>query len=116
MGGSHQIDVVCSLFLKLKENVNQPFGRYFTAAFGQCNIVILAEAALQVATAEKNSAGTGASADAGLLPKVEGSSGGVNFGGSRAEAGLSGQTVRMTVSGADSTVLHLLIDPFPGIW
>ncbi len=69
----------------------------------QCDSVILAIDALQIAPREKNCPGTVCARQTGLLPHMEGCPRGVNIRGHAAEAGISDSSVSFAVSGAEGT-------------
>ena len=73
MGRVHQIDVMCPLCLQHKKNFGQPIDRNLFSKIPRTDLSILAEAAAQRASREKDSARSVLTADTGFLPKVQGS-------------------------------------------
>ena len=82
MGCGDQIDVVGPLMRKVKEDGGKPLDAYFFAKSLAADHMVLAEAAAQGASA------AAASADAGFLPVVKGSSGYFNICSALAESGI----------------------------
>ena len=78
LGGRHQVYVICPLVLETEECLAQLLCCHLPAEMSAADLVILAEAAAQGTAGEEYSAasaGGRCSADAGLLPVVEGGSG-----------------------------------------
>ena len=88
MGCGDQIDVVGPLMRKVKEDGGKPLDAYFFAKSLAADHMVLAEAAAQGASAEKYGPAAAASADAGFLPVVKGSSGYFNICSALAESGI----------------------------
>ena len=75
MGGSYQADVIGPLILQPQKGIGQlPGGKCFSVQLA-ADPVVLAEAAAQRTAAEKYRAASPGTADAGLLPEMQGSPG-----------------------------------------
>ena len=75
MRGGYQADVVCALLLQAQEGIRQfSCGERFSVQVA-ADLIVLAEAAAQRASAEKYGAASVFAADAGFFPEVQGSAG-----------------------------------------
>ena len=103
MGSSYQINIVRALFLKRKKNFSQRWGLQFfsflSAAFG----VFLKKAEFYVTPVKENGSAAFGTADTGLFPEVQGSSGRFH-GGETAAVANTMVSVNFAVSGAEPTV------------
>ncbi len=71
LGGSYEIEIVRTLFLKLEKNVCQLFFRDFFSKSLAADGIILAITTAQSTAAEKNCSASVSSADAGFFPVVK---------------------------------------------
>jgi hypothetical protein len=123
VGCGDQVDVVGPLVLKVKEDGRKPLDAYFFAKSLVADHMVLAEAAAQGASAEKYGPAAAASADAGFLPVVKGSSGYFNVCSALAESGIGtgaggggpvrivgrkARPVSMTLAGAQPAVFVII--------
>lgn len=100
MCGCYKIDVMRALFLQVKKYLAEASGRNFFAVSFTAYFIVLAEAASQRASAEKDGAASADTADTWLFPMMKGSSGGCDMGRAFAVTGLL-RSVCPAVSGTE---------------